>query len=538
MIAAPEPLAVDAGADVLARGGNAIDAAVTCAFVEGVVDPHDTSIGGFALLNVQLAGDPPASARILDAPATAGALTAPDMWASAYLGPNPGGWGFRLQGRVNESGYRSIATPGAVRGLATMLERWGTISLAEAIAPAARIADEGFRVDHRIATYWQSPSPYPGMPHLLDDLRANREGARVFLRPDGSPHQTNDTIRNPDYARTLRQLAERGADDFYTGDLARRMTEDFARNGGFVTPDDLAGYRVRDGRPTSGTYRGFTIETAPAPHCGPTLLEILNIVEGWEVGALGHNSAEYVLRFGLAMKAAFVDRSRSLGDPAFVDPRVEWMTSKERAAEWRARIDHGAEIGPEADAEPAAAEAPGTTHVSVVDAAGNCVALTHSLGGSSGVVSPGLGFMYNNSMINFHPLPGHPNSIAPGKGRITGMTPTIVSRDGKPVLVIGAPGATRIVTAIAQVIVNHLDFGMSIQEAILAPRFDCQGGPIAFQSRIPGAIVAEVAKRHPADRTAVGHGGFAFVHAIAIDPATRALTGGADTGAAGMAIGV
>ena len=166
------------------------------------------------------------------------------------------------------------------------------------------------------------------------------------------------------------------------------------------------------------------------------------------------------------------------------------------------------------------------------------MALTHSLGGSSGVVSPGLGFLYNNSMINFHPLPGYPNSIAPGKGRITGMTPTIVYRGDRPVLVIGAPGATRIATAIAQVIINHLDFGMDIQAAVLAPRFDSQGGPIAFQSRIPGAVVAEVGRHHTVQRTAIGHGGFALVHAIAIDPVTGLLSGAADTGAAGMAIGV
>jgi gamma-glutamyltranspeptidase/glutathione hydrolase len=154
------------------------------------------------------------------------------------------------------------------------------------------------------------------------------------------------------------------------------------------------------------------------------------------------------------------------------------------------------------------------------------------------VVTPGLGFIYNNSMINFHPLPGHPNSIAPGKGRTTGMTPTIVHRDGRPVLVIGAPGATRIVTAIAQVIVNHLDFGMDIQSAILAPRFDAQFGPIACQMRIPLAVVEEVRQRHPIERAAIGHGGFALVHAIAIDPADGRLSGGADTGAAGMAVGV
>ena len=534
MIVAPEALAVDAGAEVLARGGNAIDAAVTCAFVQGVVDPHDTSIGGFALLTIQLAGDPPVAARVMDAPAVAGSLAAADTWADVYLGPNPGGWGFALRGRVNESGYASICTPGAVRGLGAMLDRWGTITLDEAVEPAARIAEEGFAVDGRIATYWQSPSPYPGMPRLLEQLQANAEGARIFLKPNGMPYMTGEVIRNPDYANTLRRLGAADADDFYCGDLGARIAADLAAGGSFVTAADLAGYRTRDEAPVVGTYRGYTIATAPAPHCGPTLIEILNIVEGWDLRSLGHNSPEYILRVAMAMKAAFADRGRHLGDPVFGDIPVAWMTSKQLADEWRGRIDQGEGIG----GDPAPAEAPGTTHVSVVDRDGTCVALTHSLGGSSGVVSPGLGFMYNNSMINFHPLPGHPNSIAPGKSRLTGMTPTIVYRDGRPVLVIGAPGATRIVTAIAQVIINHLDFGMTIQEAVLAPRFDAQFGPIACQSRIPGSVCAEVRLRHPIERAAVGHGGFALVHAIAIDPADGRLSGAADAGAAGMAIAV
>ena len=174
----------------------------------------------------------------------------------------------------------------------------------------------------------------------------------------------------------------------------------------------------------------------------------------------------------------------------------------------------------------------------MVDDAGNCVALTHSLGSSSGVITPGLGFMYNNSMVNFHPWPGHPNSIAPRKSRTTGMTPTIVYKDGRPVLVIGAPGATRIITSVAQVICNVLDFHMSASDAVLAPRFDCQGDLIKCQARIPEYVCAEVRERHPIYRMPQSHGGLALVHAIAIDERTGRLSGGADTGAGGMALEV
>lgn len=530
MISAPEAAAVEAGADVLARGGNAIDAAVTCAFVQGVVNPHDAGLGGFALLTMQRPGAP--SPTILDAPALAGARTSPGMWADRSTGPGPDGWGFTLEGEPNRSGYTSICTPGALRGLAAMLERWGTISLAEAVEPAARIAEGGFVVDERVALYWHAPSPYPGMADMLDIVAANREAARVFLKADGRPHQAGDLIRNPDYAATLQRIGRAGADDFYRGDLARRIAADLAAGGSSVTAGDLAAYSVRNPEPLTGTYHGYTVATAPAPHCGPTLLQILNIAEGWDLPSLGHNSAAYVLRMAMAMKAAFADRARFMGDPAFGDVPVAWLTSKGRAAWWRQRIESGQAV----DAAAIRDEAPGTTHVSVVDRDGTCVPLTHSLGGSSGVVSPGLGFMYNNSMFGFDPLPGRPNSIAPGKGRITGMTPTIVYRGDDPVLVIGAPGSTRIVTAIAQVIVNHLDFGMSLPEAVLAPRFHGQGDVIATQIRIPESVCADVRRQHPIVRSAAAHGGFAYVHAIAIDPTTKRLVGAADAGSDGMAI--
>ena len=530
MLSAPEAAAVDVGAAVLAAGGNAVDAAIACAFAQGVVNPHDSSAGGFMLIQVWPAeGDRVAS---LDAPATAGSKVRPDMWAARFRGPNPSGWGFLLEGNPNEYGYGSICTPGAVRGFADSASRWGTLPLADLVEPAARLAEDGFVIDARIAGGWRSTPEYSTTP-LVDYLRANREATRVFLRPDGEPHDTGFVLRNPDYAATLRTIGAHGPDAFYQGELARRMADDFAEWGAAVTAADLAGYRARNVEPVVGTYRGFEIATSQPPHAGPTLIGILNILEGWDLRALGHNSAEYVLRVALGMKAAFADRD-GLGDPDFVDVPLERMTSKERAADWRRRIERGDSLdGPTAPA----AEAPGTTHVSVVDGEGTCVSLTHSLGGSSGVVTPGLGFMFNNSMANFHPLPGHANSIAPGKGRTTGITPTIVSRDGRPVLVIGAPGAMKIVTAVAQVIVNVLDFGMSPQEAIAAPRFDCHGGPSSCQARIPESVIEAVRRRHPIVRTGFGHGGFGLVHAVGIDGEGR-LTGGADTGAHGMALEV
>jgi gamma-glutamyltranspeptidase/glutathione hydrolase len=537
MIVAPQPPAVEEGAKVLMAGGNAIDAAVTCAFVQGVVSPQMCGIGGYCLLNLHFASGPQAShtqAIVLDAPALAGSLVRSDMWEHAVIGPNPDGWGYFLKGKVNDLGYQSICTPGAVKGLAAMLERWGTISWEVAIAPAARIADKGFVVGGDLAGGWKARAARPEACALVDYIRANAEARRLYLHTDGSPYDVGERLSNPDLACTLWQLAGRGADDFYQGHLAERMCADLAAGGSWVTMEDLRGYRLREPAPVLGSYRGHTVISSPAPHGGPTLVAILNILEGYDLAGLGHNSAEYIYLVSMAMKAAFADRNPYLGDPEFVDVPLQWMAGKSRAAEWRGRIDRGEAIS----VSFTPSEPPDTTHVTVVDRWGNCAALTHSLGSSSGVITPGSGFMYNNSMVNFHPYPGHPNSIAPGKGRTTGMSPTVVLQGHKPILVLGAPGATRIITSIAQVILNVLDFCMSVSDAVLAPRFDCEGDLIRCQSRIPEYVCVEVRKRHPIERLPVSHGGLALVHAIGIEPESGRLSGGADAGAEGMALEV
>lgn len=512
------------------EGGNAIDAAVTCAFVQSIVSPQMCGVGGYVLLNAHLANSSIAPVA-LDAPALAGSKATASMWEDIVIAPNPDGWGYFLKGKVNDLGYQSICTPGAVRGLAEMLERWGTISWEQAIEPATCLAEEGFMVDSDLAVGWKNKAKYPEASSLLDYIRGNQEACRIYLK-DGAPYDTGEVLRNPDYARTLHQLAEAGADEFYRGNLARRMSNDLAANGSFVTAEDFVDYQVCHEQPVRGTYRGYEISTSPAPHGGPTLIEILNILEGYDLRPLGHNSPPYIYVLSMAMKAAFADRNRYLGDPKFGGVPLEWMTSQERAEEWRKVINSGEPIS----VSSAAAGTPSTTHVSVIDKEGSCVALTHSLGMSSGVITPGLGFMYNNSMINYHPYAGHPNSIAPRKARTTGMTPTIVYKDGKPVMITGAPGATRIITSNVQVIVNVLDFGMSISDAVLAPRFDCQGELIHCQARIAEYVCSEVRKKHPIERLPQSHGGFGLVHAICIDPITRRLTGAADAGGGGMAL--
>ncbi len=536
MIAALQPQAVEEGAKVLMQSGNAIDAAVTCAFVQSILDPHSCGIGGYALLNLHLANGTRAAGEsqsiAIDGPALAGSKVTEEMWVDRVIGPSPDGWGYFLQDKVNDTGYTSICTPGWVKTMSTILERWGTFSWAQVIAPAARIAEEGFMVTEHLATRWLIKAKYAEASSLLDYIMSNAEARRVYLKADGSTYAMGETLRNPGYAHSLQHLSKAGAEDFYTGEFAARMLADLAANGSYVTAEDLASYQLRETMRVAGTYRGYGIASTTAPHGGPTLIAILNILEGYDLAALGHNSPAYIYLVSMAMKAAFADRNRTMADPEFNAVPVDWMIAKERAAQWRAHIDAGKPI----DASFVPTGTPDTTHVTVVDSLGNCVALTHSLGASSGVITPGMGFMYNNSMINFHPLPGHPNSIGPRKGRTTGMCPTIVTQGDKPVLVLGSPGATRIITSNLQVMLNVLDFGMSITDAVHVPRFDCQVADIRCHARIPEYVCAEVRKRHPISRIPQSHGGFALVSAIAIDPVTGALTGAADTGSDGMAL--
>jgi len=531
MIVAPQPLAVEAGAQVLMHGGNAIDAAVTCAFCQFLLSPHSCGVGGYVILTMRLADG---RALGLDAPALAGSKVLEEMWSDRVIRPNPDGWGFFLEEKVNDCGYQSICVPGTVRGMATILDRWGTIPWADALAPAIQLAETGFTVDSHLAAGWQSEPKYPEACSLLEYVKRNDEARRIYLKADGSKYAAGDTLRNPDYARTLRRLASAGAEDFYVGELGARVSRDLQANGSFVTADDLANYALRHTSPVRGTYRGYDIYTSPPPHGGPTLIEILNILEAYDLGGMSHNSPDYIYLLARAMKAAFADRNPHLGDPQFVDVPLEWMTSRRRAEEWNAIIDADRDI----QVSFAPPEPPDTTHVSVADDDGNYVALTHSLGSSSGVITPGLGFMYNNSMVNFCPWAGHPNSIAPCKSRTTGMTPTVICKDGRPMMVIGAPGATRIITSVAQVIANVIDFGMPISEAVWAPRIDCQGDLIKAQARIPEYVCAQVHHRHPIVRLPQSHGGLALVHAITLDPDTGEMHGAADTGAGGMALSV
>jgi gamma-glutamyltranspeptidase / glutathione hydrolase len=471
MIVCPQPVAAEEGREVLRRGGNAVDAAVTSAMVQGVVDPHMCGIGGCGVMVVYDAREQ--RVTVLDFYARAGEQVRPDQWADLFVRESADRYGYVLKGWVNDCGYRSVGVPGTVAGLDEALRRFGTISWDQALEPAIGYAREGFQVTGNTHASWVAdygPDSLSG----VDRLTWTPESARIYTR-DGRPYDPDDVVRNPDQARTLERLAREGARDFYEGEIAAAIADDFQRNGGFITREDLASYRVRTAEPVRGTYRGWEVVAPGPPGGGMTLLQLLNFLEGYDLGQMGWPSVEGALARVRAMGFAFGDRERYLADPAFAEVPVERLTAKEYAA--AARTAH---------------ESPTTTHVCVVDGEGNAVSLTHTLGAASGVITPGLGFTYNNYLNCFDPRPGRMNSLAPGKTRITMMVPTLAFRDGRLELVLGAPGGTKIVVGVLHTLLNVIDMEMSPLEAVSAPRIDYQGEAVQAEQRITADILEAV----------------------------------------------
>ena len=532
MVCAPQPYAVDAAVDVLERGGNAMDAAITAGLIQGVVSPHMCGLGGYLVATIHQPGS--SAPESVDGPAVAGSGTTPDMWADRFERFGPTGWGYILRDQVNDCGYTSICVPGSVKALDHMHRKWGSLPWADLFEPAADLAEGGWRMMDRTARVWQRWPEAPGGISPLEVVQRNPEASRIFLTETGKPPLVNQPVSNPDHGTSLRHVAKFGAEDFYRGEMKERMAADLEANGSFVTAGDLEAYALPPSVPVCGSFKGWDVSASAPPHGGATVVAILNIMERLctEPG-LEPDSPRYLYLLAMAMKAAFADRNPHMADPEFEAVPTDWMMDPARADHWVDIIQRGDPI--KVSFQPQGSK--DTTHVSVVDRQGLCVSLTHSLGSASGVVTPGMGFMYNNSMVNFHPLPGHPNSIAPGKGRTTGMSPTIVTRGGLPRLILGAPGSTMIITSVAQVLLNTLLWGMNVKEAVDAPRLDCQGDLIRMHARFPRQTVERVANMHPAERTGYSRGGFAIVHAIAIDEA-GSVTGVADPGADGMAVAV
>jgi len=531
MITAPQPEAVEAGAIVLRRGGNAVDAAIVCALVQGVVDPQMCGLAGFGTMHLYL---PKKNFHgFIDFHTRAPAAVREDMWEDLIEGEARDGFGFFLKGRVNEVGYQSIMVPGSLKAYHEAIEEHGTMDWKDICQPAIDQADAGFIVRTHVHQFW-TRSDDDGRIPTADKIKFTAAGRRIYCGANGEIAALGSLVRNPDMAETLRRIARGGADVFYSGDLAEEIAGDIQAHGGLLSLDDLKAYRTGRADPLWSSYRGYRVATNQPPGGGVMVLEMLNILEYFDLAAMGHNSPDYIGTVAEAMKYATIDKDTRVGDPRFVDVLLDELLAKPYAAGLAAAIERG-EVA-HVERIDKIEESRDTTHLCAIDADGNAVSMTHSLGMPSGVVTPGLGIMYNGCMSVFDPRPGRAGSIAPGKSRFTAMAPTIVFKDGEPHIVIGAPGGTFITMGVLQGILNMLDFGMTVTDAIAAPRFSANSDTIAVSNRIPRFVTDEVeALGYPVARSYLSYV-FAGVHAIRIDDG--AWSGAADPGRDGMALAV
>jgi gamma-glutamyltranspeptidase/glutathione hydrolase len=453
---------------ILRQGGNAIDAAVAIGYVEAVTNPCCGNIGGGGFLTAHLADG---RAVFLNFRETAPAAATPDMYLDA-LGQVVTG--------ASLYGWRAVAVPGTVLGLDTALTRYGTLPRATVMAPAIRLARDGFVLQRGDTDI---------LRHAARLLRRQPDVARIYLRPDGTAYEPGDRLTQADLAATLEAIAADGPDAFYKGRIPRAVEDAAHADGGIITAADFAAYRVTESAPLSCTYRGYVFLSAPPPSSGgATMCEILNVLEGYDLRGMGFHAAQAVHIMTEAMRQAFRDRNTYLGDPAFVANPLERLLSKQYAAAIRARIgDRATPSAAMESIEPA--EKPETTHYSVLDKDGNAVAVTYTINGGfgAGVMAPGTGFLLNDEMDDFTIKQGTPNlfglvqgaanAIAPGKRPLSSMAPTIVLHNGHVFLVLGSPGGSRIITITLEVALNMIDYAMAPQAAVDAPRLHHQWLP-------------------------------------------------------------
>jgi gamma-glutamyltranspeptidase/glutathione hydrolase len=531
MIVAPQPEAVEAGALALKRGGNAVDAAITCALVQGVVDPCMAGIAGFGTMHLFLPRE--GVHGCIDFHTKAPGAAREDMWADRIEGEARDGFGFFLTGRVNEVGYQSIMVPGSLKGYQEAIDAHGTMDWQDVMAPAVEQAKTGFIVRPHVYDFWTKRQDL-GRVTTREKLASTPAGRRIYFCNDGELPRPGERLRNPEMAESLRRIAKGGADIFYSGDMAAQMVADIQANGGLLSLEDLAAYRTRHVEPIWTDYRGYRIASNQPPGGGVMVLEMLNILENFDLREMGHNTPEYIRIVSEAMKFATIDKDTRVGDPDFGDVPTDVLIDKDYAAELAEIIARGEQA--HVERLTSVEESRDTTQVCVIDELGNAVSLTHSLGMPSGVVSEGLGFMYNGCMSVFDPRPGHAGSIAPGKSRFTAMAPTMVFDDDDLHIVIGAPGGTWITMGILQGILNALDFDMSILEAVAAPRFTANSDIIDVCNRIPRFVSDELERMgYPTARSYLSYT-FAGVHAIKVDDGH--WSGAADPGRDGMPLQV
>jgi gamma-glutamyltranspeptidase/glutathione hydrolase len=477
MVVATERLAAEVGKRILQQGGNAVDAAVATGFALAVTYPRAGNLAGGGFMLIHLAAEN--RQVFIDYRETAPQAASRDM----FLDVNG-----EVDNKLAFSSHQSAGVPGTVAGLLHALDEYGTMSRKEVLAPAIELAEKGFPVSFSLNYEITARGKR---------LRSNPEALRLFFRPDGKAYDIGETWRQPDLAWTLRQIAKKGRDGFYKGEVARRIAAEMEAGGGLITLEDLAAYRAVERTPIRGNFRGFEILSSPPPSSGGIhIVQMLNILSGYDLAGMGHNSAAYLHHLTEAMKLAYADRSKYLGDPDFVDVPVAALTDPAYAARQRRLIDSN-KATPSAEILPGRALVPeslDTTHYNVVDPQGNAVSNTYTLNASFGsaIAVPGTGMLLNNEMPDFAARPGHPNmfklvqgeshAIEGGKRPVSSMSPTLVFRDGKLWLVTGTPGGSKIITIILQVLLNTIEFNMNVATAGISSRIHHQWLPDQLQA--------------------------------------------------------
>ena len=472
MVVGPEQLAAEVGAQILRQGGNAIDAAVATGFALAVTYPRAGNLAGGGFMLIHLADDD--RETLIDYRETAPAAASRDMFLD-----NEG----NLDKQREYFSLQSAGVPGTVAGMLYALEKYGTLTREQALAPAIALARDGIPVSYSL---------FFEISASAQNLRKNPAAERQFFQPDGSAYAVGDIWRQPDLAWTLSEISEEGINGFYGGEVAQLITTEMESGGGLITAQDLADYRVVERQPVRGTYKDFEIVSTPPPSSGGVhIVQMLNILEGYDLQAMGHNSAAYVHHLTESMKLAYADRSLYLADPDFVDVPVTQLIDKAYAEQQRQRIDSNVAT-PSVDIAPGqllGSESTETTHYSVADRFGNVVSNTYTLNFSFGsnIVVPGTGMLLNNEMADFASSPGSANAfglvqgeankIEPGKRPLSSMSPTIVFRAGEPWLATGSPGGSVIISTVLQTTLNAMVFDMNIATAAAEPRMHHQWMP-------------------------------------------------------------
>lgn len=514
------------GAEIMAKGGNAVDAAVAMGFALGVCEPFTSGLGGGGLATIHTAEG---ENFFIDFREVAPAAATLDLYVDAS-GEN--------NGNTKEGGLAS-GVPGEVAGLLYLLEHHGTMSREEVMEPAIRIANEGFTVSaycaNAISDAYEKTQKFPEM-------------SKVYLDENGLPWEEGSVITNPDLGKALQLIADQGADVFYKGEIGEAMVATLAKYDGVMTMDDLAGYEVHELKPVTGDYRGYTVISSPPPSSGGThLIEILNILENFDMASMEVNSAEYVHLFAETFKLAFADRAKYMADTNFVTVPLGGLTSQAYADKRAQDIDLNVAMEQAAPDDPSPYEHTDTTHFSVADVDGNCVAITKTINYyfGSGVMVDGYGFMMNNQMDDFSTDSESVNKIEPGKKPLSSMSPTVVLKpDGSPFLVLGTPGGSRIFSGVAEVISRVIDSKMDLHTAISVPKiWNCSNkNNLQYEKPLKGYEQYALTDETIAKLTEMGHGELktaasgAFQCIMFMDDGT--LYGTADPRQDGKAVGV